>query len=100
MNEGLTSARMNRRMASLDPFAFDARTASGGLHADLDALVNEGFAMVSGCFVFSFTETARRTSVAACIDGTGFEAFVNHLHVDDYVDGVSPAGQLPQAMMP
>ncbi len=89
---------MNRRMAALQPPSVDALPVGRDLDAGLAAVLDDGFEQVAGCVVFSrFADSARRIGVAQCGDETGFEAFVNHVHVEDELPAASPSDLLEEA---
>lgn len=91
--------RMNARMIQLDPF-LDTPERVRELDPRLAALLDGGFEDHGGCVVLAcFTDSARRTSVAAFGDETGFEAFVNHVHIEDELRGTMESDALRQAVL-
>ncbi len=90
--------RANSRMASLG-FPLPAGGAGDELAPELAALLAAGFDEMDGCVVLrAFHHSATRTSVAKCHDETGFEAFINHVHIEDYLpDGTGEDDALMQA---
>lgn len=52
----------------------------------LAAVLATGVEDVDGCVVLrAFHESTARTTIASCHDETGFEAFINHVHIEDYL---------------
>ncbi len=50
----------------------------------LDAVLGDGFQELRGCVVLAgLVASAAHVTVSSCGDETGFEAFVNHVHVED-----------------
>lgn len=56
------------------------------LHPALAAIVEPGFVRVNGTIVLkALTQGAKAVSLADFPDETGYESFVNHIHIEDYV---------------
>jgi hypothetical protein len=56
------------------------------LRPPLAALVEPGFVQVNGAIVLrALTQGARRISFSDFPDETGYESFVNHVHIEDYL---------------
>ena len=75
--------KMNRAMAEY------LRTApkADSLPAELSELLDEGFVEQDRCLLFRrFAKRLATSSASDFPDKTGREAFVNHLHIDDYAD--------------
>jgi hypothetical protein len=76
--------RTNSRMRALGfpPASTDADQSL--LAPSLATVLAAGFDEVSDCVILAhFEATARRTSIESCHDETGFEEFVNHVHIAD-----------------
>ena len=74
--------RANRQMATL-AFPLNA-TDRPTLDPAMEALINDGFDEVNGCVILRrFRRSADATTIEGCGDETGFEAFVNHIHLED-----------------
>ena len=87
-------------MAARLPRVAEALSDSAGLDDRLSVLLGDGFEEVSGCVVLSaFAASGRRTSVAACHDEAGFEAFINHVHLEDVLPEKSPSDVEQQTML-
>jgi hypothetical protein len=56
------------------------------LAARLDRIVNDGIVAVDGCYLLR-TEAEQNThaNMSGFSDRTGYECFINHIHIDDYV---------------
>lgn len=93
---------MNRRMQSSLNNADPADFAYGQqLSERLSQLLAEGFSVLDGAVVFtSLRNIAENIGAANFPDLTGFECFVNHVHVEDEIDGPlsSPTQLLKQAI--
>jgi hypothetical protein len=85
--EHIRVERASRSMAALD----FPTTLRQSLTSELAAVLAAGVEDMHDCVVLkSFHESAARTSVASCQDETGFEAFINHIHVEDYLPRDTP----------
>jgi hypothetical protein len=75
---------MNKKMCKeLEQVNFDEKKIPPELFALLDA----GFIALDGCFfIRSLKELCLSVSDTDFLDKTGFECFVNSIHIDDYVD--------------
>jgi hypothetical protein len=64
-------------------------------------VLNAGLSEVAGCVVLSFfAESAHQFSINQYGDETGFEAFINHIHIEDEVPAtMGPPELLRQAVM-
>ena len=80
--------RMNERMRTGLDQASPADFAEGeDLSPKLSRLLAEGFTDLHGAVVFAaMRETGERVTPDNFPDLTGYECFVNHIHVDDQVD--------------
>ena len=59
------------------------------LDKKLLSIVSNGFLEVDGCyFISKLFENCNNVSKADFIDKTGYECFVNSIHIDDYVDNI------------
>ena len=59
----------------------------GSLHGELEEISEEGFIRRENCFVLkSLALAGTNAKVEDFTDCTGFECFVNHIHIDDFVD--------------
>ena len=88
-------SRANTRMLSLDPPTLTAADAGRVLDGRLSAVLDEGFEEVAGCVVLRrFADSSRRTSPTDHGDETGFEAFINHLHIEDVLDAATSVSEL------
>ena len=75
--------RMNARMAALGPPSVGG---PGGIELDprLAAILADGFLALGDCVVLAHEEgSVEATRIESYPDATGFEAFINHLHLDD-----------------
>lgn len=75
--------KMNKRMIS---DLVHVRESQVRLPSDLLSIIEAGFVEVDGCYflrAFSLKETNARLENFP--DRTGFECFINSLHIDDYV---------------
>jgi hypothetical protein len=91
--------QMNEPMSLLRPAGIDTASDLEELDPRLAGVLDDGFAEISECVVLRrFLDTARRTSVSACSDEVGFEAFVNHVHVEDELPGRSAELALAQSV--
>jgi hypothetical protein len=78
-----TAICANSRMMALGPPPIERTGNAAQLDPRLASIVADGFHEVADCVVLArFRASATRTSVASCRDRTGFEAFINHVHVD------------------
>jgi hypothetical protein len=86
-------ARMNKRMAALElPFG---ESSPHKLDAALAAILDEGFRETEGCIVLRRCADANpHISVAPSWDETGYEALLNHIHLEDVVAGGPPKPDL------
>ena len=75
---------MNKRMAAaLGERNFDSSTLDGALKD----IANSGFAVIDGCyFIQRLYDEDTNVSASDFPDKSGYEAFINHLHIDDFVD--------------
>jgi hypothetical protein len=79
-----TAICANSRMMALGPPPIERTGGAAQLDERLASIVAGGFHEVADCVVLArFRASATRTSVASCGDQTGFEAFINHIHVGD-----------------
>ena len=88
--------RANQRMLVLLMTAMTRGTTLAPALADLlrGELVSE-----NGCwFLRDLREGARTTSLTSFPDRTGFECFVNHIHIGDFVDAPNADESLAQAL--
>lgn len=85
--------KMNRKMQSSLGIANPADFAYGEqLSERLSQLLAEGFSVLDGAVVFtSARNIAESVGPANFPDLTGFECFVNHVHVEDHLDGSLPS---------
>jgi hypothetical protein len=75
--------RVNSRMAALGPPPIDAESTVL-LDERLALILADGFDEIGDCVVLArFSESVAHVSVESCHDATGFEAFINHFHVED-----------------
>ncbi len=80
--------RMNQRMRIIA--GATGEKVSQSLEQALLEILKQGFVEQDGCIVFAwFKEAAGNTSVAQCFDETGYECFLNHLHIQDYLKNSS-----------
>lgn len=86
------SERMNRAMRRRGSRELPA----SGLEASLQTLLDAGFVERDGC-VFLAAE-ADSAPVSDQLDQTGREAFVNHIHIEDWLTQRDDAGLDAQAM--
>ena len=89
---GRESVRMNQRMrtslAETNPADF---VESEKLSETLSGLLLEGFTQLDGAVVFTaMRDNAERVKPENFPDLTGFECFVNHIHVEDQLEGPVP----------
>ncbi len=90
--------RMNRQMQVLISDHEKPPTAS--LNDKLSAILEEGLVELQNCIVLArFKDSASHVTVADCHDETGYECFLNHLHIGDYAKGASLAEQLGQGQL-
>lgn len=69
--------------------------SSDELSPSLNAVADRGFKLVGGCYIlYALSSTNNNASIADFGDETGYECFVNSLHVEDYSNGIL----LPQAL--
>jgi len=82
-------------MVSLDPPKLTVADAASVLDVRLAAALDGGFEEVTGCVVLRrFADSARLTSLTDHGDETGFEAFVNHVHIEDMLDDTTSQSEL------
>jgi hypothetical protein len=83
--------KTNSKMKSILGQATPDNFASGVLLSyELSDLLQAGFTVIHDAVVFSaMDQAARKTPVSSFPDLTGYECFINHLHVEDYLDGFS-----------
>ncbi|WP_245621275.1 hypothetical protein [Paraburkholderia ferrariae] len=62
------------------------------LASPLARIASDGFAIDDGCYVFRGVSKVTTPTMSSFPDRTGYEAFVNSFHVEDY-DSVSPVAQ-------
>jgi len=75
--------------ATHDSFASDEL-----LSDELSDLLQAGFTVIHSAVVFSaMNQAARKTPVSSFPDLTGYECFINHLHVEDYFEGFTEDSQ-------
>ena len=88
--------RMNAQMRKLKREIEGLRAFS--LDPNLAGIIRRGFVELNGCTVFAqFQSSAQSVTVADCFDETGYESFINHLHVEDYLDSsFSPLERVAQ----
>ena len=75
---------MNSRMAALGPPPVG--TPGGGVDLDprLAAILADGLLDIGGCVVLAYDADSVTTApIESFPDATRFEAFINHVHVDD-----------------
>lgn len=83
--------RMNRRL-SLFSGALES-WSSVALHPSLKLIAKKGFIQRNGCFLLAAAADGRTNATASDFeDRTGYECFINHIHIDDYVKE-APAAQ-------
>jgi len=81
--------RMNRKMKATLRVADPAEFSRGErLSEKLSQVLAQGFSVLDGAVVFtSLRKIAGSLDVKNFPDLTGFECFVNHIHVEDELDG-------------
>lgn len=92
---------MNERMRSSLGQANPANFVEGEkLSEKLSELLSEGFTQLDGAVVFTaMRDTAERVKPENFPDLTGFECFVNHIHIEDQLEGVpDPSALLKQGI--
>jgi hypothetical protein len=63
-------------------------------------ILDDGFQDDAGCVVLAwFADPARRASLKSHGDETAFEAFANHLHVEDILDDGAPKSEVLRQTM-
>lgn len=90
--------KLNSRMKNfIDRIALDPETPVQ-LHPALAGLVEPGFVRLNGSIVLkALAEKAKAVTPSDFSDETGYESFVNHIHVEDHVppeDGPASASVL------
>ncbi|AOB31662.1 hypothetical protein AKI39_14640 [Bordetella sp. H567] len=66
------------------------------IHPALTAIIDEGFDVRAGCyFLAALLRKATNVSRSSFIDCTGYECFVNSIHIEDY-DDQAPLAQAVQ----
>lgn len=84
--EKLTEIRMNSRMQELYRAAELATTPrKQTLNNKLAALLNSGFVRTGGAYLLKTQAKFSKTPTTSFQDLTGYECFVNHIHIDDYL---------------
>lgn len=83
---------MNETMRSILGQALPADFAKGEkLSEELSQLLAQGFADLDGTIVFAANRhIAENVKPEHFPDATGFECFVNHIHVEDHLDEPAP----------
>jgi len=97
----MTSSTSNSAMVrALQQAGMGAESARPPLEPALRDILNQGFFSFDGCvFLERFRQIAERYSVQDFPDRTGFECFVNHIHVEDFLPKISDIrDQLTQAL--
>ncbi|MFJ3005916.1 hypothetical protein [Pseudomonas fluorescens] len=75
--------RYNAAMAD----ALLALDLSAPLSVELSSIVEQGFFQKDGCeFLSFFKESTIHVGLSHFEDRTGYECFINSIHIDDYVD--------------
>jgi hypothetical protein len=75
---------MNRRFVDL--LASLNREVRMPLAPQLEAIVNDGIVVVNGCYLLAKEANAESNAKREDFpDKTGYECFINHIHIDDYV---------------
>lgn len=97
--------KMNRKMkelyTSLESAKADDESCMG---SQLVTLLESGFAQANGAILLKrLKEFTKGATPVSFPDLTGYECFVNHIHVEDYVgyreDGLEPEGTLKQGFI-
>ena len=88
--------KKNRRMGAL---CNDVKSKSlddpKSLNRKLAELLDSGFTRADGCVLHAAQEKLRGNATLEDFpDRTGYECFVNHIHVEDYLDGSDIFGQV------
>lgn len=61
--------------------------SESNLHENLLGIIASGFLNVDGCYVISaLLKNCQSIGERDFVDKTGYECFVNSIHIDDYVD--------------
>lgn len=77
---------MPANQAMLDILVALVAGSAGPLASKLAELLREELVEENGCwFLVSLREGARTASLASFPDRTGFECFVNHIHIGDFI---------------
>lgn len=75
---------MNSRMAALGPPPVGASSDGVDLDPRLAAILADGLLEIGGCVVLAHdADSVTDAPIESFPDATGFEAFINHVHVDD-----------------
>ena len=78
---------MNARMAALGPPSVGAPADGIELDPRLAAILADGFLDLGGCVVLAYdADSLVAAPIESYPDATGFEAFINHLHLDDELE--------------
>jgi hypothetical protein len=84
----MRAVQLNQAMAELLKNA-DARNAT--LPAALGDVLSDGFVEKEGCYFLAELYAKRGNATRGMFaDATGYEAYVNHLHIDDFTDDADP----------
>ena len=69
------------------------------LSPEMSSALEKGFVEEQGCVLFaSEAHNTARTSVGNCFDETGYECFVNHVHITGLPEALEFAKRLTQAL--
>lgn len=88
---------MPANQAMLDLLVALVAGSSTPLASGLAELLREELVEENGCwFLASLREGARTASLASFVDRSGLECFVNHIHIEDFLE-TSDANRMSQA---
>lgn len=86
-----TNSKMKSILGQATPDSFASDVLLSG---ELSDLLQSGFSEIHGAVVFSaMDQAAHKTPVSSFPDLTGYECFINHLHIEDHLDGLSDDSQ-------
>lgn len=67
--------------------ALSSLASLGSLSSDLSSIAEQGFYQKDGCTFLKFFENMiTNVSLSSFVDRTGYECFINSIHVDDYAE--------------
>src|SRR5580704_15081813 len=103
LRSGLLSVALSARdedepkYASIFGTAGQLKTDGSPLSPELSSVLEAGFVEEKGCVLFA-SKARGSTFARATEDETGFECFINHLHIEDLAEALEFARLLHKAL--